>query len=77
MPMGPATRGGAELGMNGRELAVRLAPLCPGAKVIFMSGDMDEAIERHGVLDAELLRKPFDWNTPTERIGEALDQPSD
>lgn len=39
-----------------------------------MSGCTDEAIERHGVLDAELLRKPFDWNTLTERLGEALDQ---
>ncbi len=61
-------------GMSGRELTVRLAPLCPSAKVIYMSGYTDEAIERHGVLGAEFLRKPFDWKTLTDRVRDTLDQ---
>ena len=60
-------------GMSGSELAIRLAPLCPSAKVMFMSGYTDDALERHGVLDAELLRKPFDWRTLTQRIRSTLD----
>lgn len=59
--------------MSGRELAERLAPLCPGAAVMFMSGYTDEALERFGVLDAEFLRKPFDLRVLTERVRATLD----
>ena len=59
--------------MSGRELATRLVPLCPGARVVFMSVYTDEAIERFGVLDAEFLRKPFDLRILTERVRSVLD----
>src|SRR6059036_1306478 len=38
-------------GLNGRELASRLADLRPDARVIFMSGYTDDAVTRHGVLE--------------------------
>ncbi|MBK7394777.1 MAG: PAS domain S-box protein [Myxococcales bacterium] len=62
-------------GMNGSELARRLAPLCPAAPVIFMSGYTDDEIARHHVLDEHFLRKPFDWRTLTRQVREALDRP--
>ncbi|MBL8721628.1 MAG: PAS domain S-box protein, partial [Myxococcales bacterium] len=62
-------------GINGSELARRLAPLCPAARVIFMSGYTDDEIARHQVLDDQFLRKPFDWRTLTRRVREALDRP--
>jgi two-component system, cell cycle sensor histidine kinase and response regulator CckA len=62
--------------MNGRELAGRVAALRPGIKVIFASGYTDDAILRHGVLDAgsPFISKPY---TPTElkrRVREVLDK---
>ena len=49
------------LGMGGRELAERLESIHPEAKVLFMSGYTDDAILRHGVLEAgtAFLQKPF------------------
>jgi two-component system cell cycle sensor histidine kinase/response regulator CckA len=60
-------------GMNGRELAERLAPLCPSAKMMFMSGYNDEDIERHDVLGENFLRKPFDRKTLTRKVRGALE----
>ena len=64
-------------GMNGRELAGRVAALRPDTKVLYASGYTDDAILRHGVLDAgsPFLSKPY---TPTElkrRVREVLDAP--
>jgi len=61
-------------GMNGRELAERLRPLCPGAKVIFISGYTDEAIAHHGVLESRFLRKPFDRTTLASKVRSVLDE---
>ncbi|HEY7585201.1 MAG TPA: response regulator, partial [Candidatus Deferrimicrobiaceae bacterium] len=47
--------------MGGRELANLFANHRTGAKVLFLSGYTDDAIVRHGVLEAgvEFLQKPF------------------
>jgi signal transduction histidine kinase/response regulator of citrate/malate metabolism len=47
--------------MSGRELADRLGRICPGLKVLFMSGYTDNAIVHHGVLDegTHFIAKPF------------------
>jgi FixJ family two-component response regulator len=62
-------------GINGRELAVRVADSHPAVKVLYMSGYADDAIGRHGVLDdaARFMSKPF---TPAElkkKVREMLD----
>ncbi|HXB75482.1 MAG TPA: PAS domain S-box protein [Candidatus Acidoferrales bacterium] len=48
-------------GINGRELAVRLAPSRPEMKVIYMSGYTDRIMSADGVLDSSVayLQKPF------------------
>jgi two-component system, cell cycle sensor histidine kinase and response regulator CckA len=48
-------------GMNGRELATRVAALRPDVKVLFASGYTDDAIFRHGVLDdgSNFISKPY------------------
>jgi two-component system cell cycle sensor histidine kinase/response regulator CckA len=60
-------------GMNGRQLAEKLSPLCPSAKLVFMSGYNDEDIQRHDVLSQNFLRKPFDRKTLTRKVRCALD----
>ncbi len=49
--------------ISGKEVAERLQELRPSARVLFMSGYTDEAIVRHGVLNAkvEFIQKPFTW----------------
>jgi two-component system cell cycle sensor histidine kinase/response regulator CckA len=48
-------------GMNGKELAERMAELRPQTKVVFMSGYTDRIMSRDGVLDDSIvyLQKPF------------------
>jgi PAS domain S-box-containing protein len=62
-------------GMNGRELAARLATLRPGIRVLYTSGYTEDAILRHGVLDdpRRFLSKPYTPAALRRRIREALD----
>jgi CheY-like chemotaxis protein len=63
-------------GMSGRALALRLASLRPGMRTIYMSGYTDEAITRHGVLEAGVryVQKPFSPDALARRVREALDE---
>jgi two-component system cell cycle sensor histidine kinase/response regulator CckA len=61
--------------MNGRDLAARLASQQPQMRVLYMSGYTDDAIVRHGVLEAEVnfLAKPFSPESLARRVREVLD----
>ncbi|HYK82683.1 MAG TPA: PAS domain S-box protein [Gemmatimonadales bacterium] len=63
-------------GLNGRELALRLATLRPEARVIYMSGYTDDAITRHGVLEAgqAYVQKPFTPDLIARKVREVLDR---
>lgn len=65
-------------GMNGRELATRLAHVRPGTRVIFMSGYTDDAVMRHGVLEpgSTYVQKPFTPDAIARKVREVLDKPS-
>ncbi len=61
-------------GMNGKELAERLAELRPDTRVVFMSGYTDRLPGADGVLDASIvyLQKPFHAQTLSAAIRRAL-----
>jgi two-component system cell cycle sensor histidine kinase/response regulator CckA len=63
-------------GLNGRELATRLANLRPDARVIFMSGYTDDAVTRHGVLEpgSAYVQKPFTPDAIARKVREVLDR---
>ncbi len=62
--------------MGGPELAARLAPLHPEARVLYMSGYTDSTIVHHGVLGAgtHFLQKPFVPETLIRKTREVLDE---
>ncbi|QEL15587.1 PAS domain S-box protein [Limnoglobus roseus] len=61
--------------MGGRLLAERLSASRPGIKVVFVSGYTDDAIVRHGVLEAGVafLQKPFSPADLARKVREVLD----
>ena len=65
-------------GMNGRELAQRIASLRPTTKILFMSGYTENAIGHNGTLDAgiNLLQKPFTLPALKNKAREVLDSAS-
>jgi PAS domain S-box-containing protein len=62
--------------MGGPELADRLRELHPETQVLFMSGYTDDAVVRHGILDAALyfLQKPFTPAALVRKVRAILDQ---
>ncbi|MCA9968581.1 MAG: response regulator, partial [Anaerolineales bacterium] len=61
--------------MSGREVAQRLKARQPALKVIFMSGYMDDAVVRHGLLlgQVQFLSKPFARSALATKVREVLD----
>jgi PAS domain S-box-containing protein len=62
--------------MGGRLLAERLVAERPDLKVLFMSGYTDDAVVRHGVLEAEMafLQKPFTPQALARKVRKVLDK---
>ena len=61
--------------MSGKQLAEQFKLVRPGSRVLYMSGYTDDAIVRHGVLEAGIayLQKPFTPKGLARRVREALD----
>jgi PAS domain S-box-containing protein len=60
--------------MGGRELMERISAVCPDVPVLFLSGYTDDAVVRHGVLNAEaaFLQKPFTSIALRQKVEELL-----
>jgi PAS domain S-box-containing protein len=61
--------------MSGRKLAQQLGPARSGMKVLYASGYTDDAIVRHGVLEAGVafMQKPFTPEGLLRRVRDVLD----
>ncbi len=61
-------------GMNGSQLAAAAAALRPSLPVLFASGYAEDAMDRHGRLDAgvQLLRKPYRQAELARRVKQAM-----
>lgn len=62
--------------LGGRQLAERLETMRPGLKVLFLSGYTDDAVVRHGILQADVafLQKPFSPTALAQKVREVLDK---
>jgi DNA-binding response OmpR family regulator len=62
--------------MNGAELAQRLERVRPGLRVLFVSGYTDDAVIRHGVLEARtaFLQKPFSLDVLARTVREVIEK---
>jgi len=62
-------------GMNGRDLALRLAAIRPGLRTLFTSGYADRGIVHQGLLEPGLnfLPKPYTPQTLAEKVRAVLD----
>jgi len=65
-------------GLSGRQLADQLVKLRPETKVLYTSGYTDDAVVRHGVLEAGIayLQKPFTVDGLARKVREVLERPT-
>jgi two-component system, cell cycle sensor histidine kinase and response regulator CckA len=65
-------------GLSGRQVADQLTRLRPDIRVLYTSGYTDDAVVRHGVLEAGIayLQKPFTTASLARKVREALDRPA-
>jgi len=61
--------------MSGKQLAVRLAPVRPEMKVLFMSGYTDGALVGQLATGSAFLQKPLTPGALTRKVREVLDSP--
>jgi len=61
--------------MNGRELAKKVASLCPEIGFLFMSGYTSDVIAHHGILEAGVnyIQKPFSLTDLAILVRKTLD----
>jgi YesN/AraC family two-component response regulator len=61
--------------MGGRELAEKLKLKFPNLKILYTSGYTDDAVMRHGVIEANtnFMQKPYTPEAITNKIRQILD----
>jgi two-component system cell cycle sensor histidine kinase/response regulator CckA len=63
--------------IGGRKLAESLVPIYPYMRILYTSGYTDDAVVRHGVIDAgtNFIQKPYTPHGLARKVREILDEP--